>query len=184
MSWPLLRGVPPRGSTAAPGPAGPPPPPPDEGAGARTGPPKGIAPNCCYSPPPPPPFEPADTVDPPHHPGMPLVMAATAVRNPLCPLHDLHAGALCSSHRVCAVAALFVCHPFLWGGRGGETALVAPARPLGGGVGPAPPVLRRSPPPPPARRPRGMGVGVGVDRRPLLLPPPPRGAGFNALRCG
>ena len=42
---------PPSGSTAAPGPAGPPPPPPDEGAGARTGPPKGIAPCCSCSPP-------------------------------------------------------------------------------------------------------------------------------------
>ena len=40
-------------STAAPDPAGPLPRPPDEGAGARTGPPKGIVPSCCCSPPPP-----------------------------------------------------------------------------------------------------------------------------------
>ena len=75
--------VPPRGSTSAPGPAGPLPPPPDEGAGARTGPRKGIVPSSCCKPPP---REPADTVARPQHPGMPLMVPATAVPHPPVPL--------------------------------------------------------------------------------------------------
>ena len=63
LPWPCCGScVPPQGSAAAPGPPGPLPPPPNEGAGSRTGPPKGIAPSCSCSPPPP--LAPANTVDP------------------------------------------------------------------------------------------------------------------------
>ena len=77
-----------------------------------------------------------------------------------------------------AVAALFVSPPpavpFSMGGREGEAALVAPAWPLGGRAGPAPPVLRRSPPPPPAHRPPRDGGG-GRPMSPAPAPPPPLG---------
>ena len=72
------------------------------------------------------------------------------------------------------VAALFVSPPsavpFFVGGRVGDFALVALARPLVGRAGRVPPVRLRSPPLPPAAAPQEMGVGV--DRYPLLLPPP------------
>ena len=97
LPWPRCGScVPPRGSTAAPSPAGPPPPPLNEGAGARTGPPNRTAPSCCCSPPP----VPVDTGDPPPPPprtlGCPSWWRLQQCRTPLCPLHDLHAGALCS----------------------------------------------------------------------------------------
>ena len=173
LLWPRCGScVPPRGSTAAPGPAGPPPPPPDEGAGARSGPPKGIVPSCCCTPPP----EPADTVDRPQHPGMPLVVAATTVPHPLCPLHDLHTGARCSSHRVCiGRRGCLVRFPptrcaLFCGGEGGKGCLGCPGTAPGGRAGLAPPVLRRSPPLPPVRRPPRDGGG-GRLPSPDLAPP-------------
>ena len=81
----------------------------------------------------PPPLDRQTPLSPPQHPGMPLVMAACSnAAPPLCPLHDLHAGALCSSHKVCM------------GRRGCPTLLPPPAAPssVGGrGVGTLPAVL-------------------------------------------
>ena len=75
------------------------------------------------------------------------------------------------------MAALFVSPPpdvpFSVGGRRGETALVAPARPLGGGGSSSTRAAEVAASAPCALPPRGMGVGV--DRCPLLLPPPPWG---------
>ena len=77
------------------------------------------------------------------------------------------------------MAALYVSPPpavpFSQEGRGGENALVAPTRPLGGGVGPAPLVPRRSPSSPLARRPpRDGGGGRLISLAPA---PPPWGGG-------
>ena len=137
-AWRLLRK--PAWHTAAPSPAGPPPPPPDEGAGRRTSPPKGIAPSC-YSPPPLN-WQTPLTPPPPPHPGKPLVMAATAVPHPPCSLHDLHVGALCSSHRVCIgrrgcpISFLPTRCALFCGGEGGEKLPWLPRHgPLGGGGG-------------------------------------------------
>ena len=49
--------------------------------------------------------------------------------------------------------------------------------PWGGGVGPAPPVLRRSPPPPRAPPPEGWGWGWGLTDVQCSPPPPPLGGG-------
>ena len=65
---------------------------------------------------------------------------------------------------------------------GGGGALVAPARPFGGRVGLAPPVLRRLSPPPPA--PPLEESGLGVDQCPQLLPPPPPPWGGSATPEG
>ena len=88
-----------------------------------------------------------------------------------------------------AVAALCVSPPPAMpcsvGGRVGVAALVAPARPLGGRVGPAPPVLRRSPPPPPVRRPPRDGDG-GRPTSPAPAPPlggGPRPRGGGGCQC-
>ena len=131
LPWPCSGPCePPWGSTAALGFAGPSPPLPDDGAGAGTGPPKGIAPTRSCTPPP--------CTGKHHHPGVPLMMAAEAVPHPpLCPLHDLHVGALCSSYRVCMGRRS--CPPLFPPGRcacrGGEGEIAAPPPPYDSGSG-------------------------------------------------
>ena len=187
LPWPCCGScVPLRGSTAAPGPAGPPPPPPDEGAGARTGPPKGIVPSC-YCAPPPPPRTGRHRRPPPSTLECPLWWWLQQCRTPLCPLHDLHAGALCSSHRVCigrhgcsvrfsATRCALFCGGE--GGEGGRSCLGCPGTTPGGegrsSSTCAAEVSASAPYLPPPR-----GWGWGSTDVPCCCPPPLGGGGVR-----
>ena len=88
-------------TTATPGVAGPPPPSLGQGSRHAHRPPRRAYRPVAAAAAPTRPLDRQTLLTPSHHPGMPLVMAVQHCRTPLCPLHDLHAGALCSLHRVC-----------------------------------------------------------------------------------
>ena len=135
---PDLGPVPPRGDAAVRCPAGPPPSPLVMGAGTTADPPEGKTPACCCSCSPPL-WTGRHRCPPPNTLGCPSWWRLQQCRTPLCPLHDLHAGALCSSHKVCmgrrgcptllppARCALFC------GGEGGRDSACCPVTALGGG---------------------------------------------------
>ena len=125
------------------------------------------------------------------------MMAAAAVPHPLCPLHDLHAGALGSSHRVCMER--HGCPPLFPPGHctrccGGEGGITAPHYGCGcglcipPGVGLGPPVLLYLLPLTLPRCPSRGGVGIPLrsgSRRPC--PPhchPPGAGGPGSGSCG
>ena len=140
------------------------------GAGTTADPPEGKTPACCCSCSPPL-WTGRHRCPPPNTLGCPSWWRLQQCRTPLCPLHDLHAGALCSSHKVCmgrrgcptllppARCALFC------GGEGGRDSACCPVTAPGGGflLRPCSGCRRRRPP-------GAVPWGMAVNRH-LLSPP-------------